>query len=398
MKLVITGMGAVSPIGTDTQTFWKALCNGKSGISNITRFDTEGFAFTKGGEVNNLKIPDELIHDKENIDPATALILTAAHEALTDSHLLKTDFERNSAGIVLSTNFGGIITGERILNHNTPNTTPNDIEEYSYMQAATRIAAMANISGPRTTLSLSCSSGSAAIAHAANLICAGRAKIILAGGYDALSRFAWSGLSALRTMTKDAIRPFDKNRNGTLFSEGAGALIIEELEHAEKRGANIYAELTGWAFNNNAYHMTAPSKNGEGSAKVMEAALACGNINPNTIDHINTHGTGTKYNDITETQAIKTVFGKHAKQLIITSNKSETGHMMGAAGAVEAIASILSIQDEIIPPTINYEEPDPDCNLDCAVNTKREMKIQSVLSNSAGIGGCNAAVIFRKHE
>ena len=398
MKLVITGMGVVSPIGTDTGTFWNALCAGKSGISDITGFDTEGFVFTKGGEITDLHLPDELAPEKDNIDPATAMMLTAAHEALTDSHLQETNFDHNTAGVVLSTNFGGILTGERLLNPDSTDTTPSNLAEYSYIHAADHVAALADMSGPRTVLSMSCSSGSTAIAHAANLICAGRAKIILAGGYDSLSRFAWSGLSALRTMTKDAIRPFDKNRNGTLFSEGAGALIIEELEHAEKRGAPVYAELTGWAFNNNAYHMTAPSKEGAGSAEVMKSALACGDINPNSIDHINTHGTGTKYNDITETQAIKTVFGKHAEHLVITSNKSETGHMMGAAGAVEAIASIQSIRNGVVPPTINYNEPDPDCDLDCAVNNKREMNIQSVLSNSAGIGGCNAAVIFKRYE
>jgi 3-oxoacyl-[acyl-carrier-protein] synthase II len=218
----------------------------------------------------------------------------------------------------------------------------------------------------------------------------------LTGGYDALSRFAWSGLSVLRTMTRDAVRPFDRNRDGTIFSEGAGALVVEEYGHAVGRGARIHAEVAGFGLNNNAFHMTAPAKEGAGSADVMRMALADAGMAPEEIDHINAHGTGTKPNDVTETQAIKAVFGGHASRMPVTSIKSTIGHMMGAAGSVEAIASILTMRDGVIPPTTNYVEPDPECDLDYVVNVKRTAGVRAVLSNSAGIGGCNAAVIFRK--
>jgi 3-oxoacyl-(acyl-carrier-protein) synthase len=220
---------------------------------------------------------------------------------------------------------------------------------------------------------------------------------VLTGGYDALSPFAWSGLSALRTMTKDEIRPFDKNRAGTLFSEGAGAILIESLSHARHRGAPILAEFLGGWLNNNAHHMTAPAKAGAGSAEVMQGALRDGGVSPDRIDHVNAHGTGTKHNDVTETQAVAAVFGDRARRIPITANKSVIGHMMGAAGSVESIASVLSLRDQVVPPTIHYETPDPDCNLDYVVNAKRDAAMSVVLSNSAGIGGCNAAVVLARY-
>jgi 3-oxoacyl-(acyl-carrier-protein) synthase len=247
-------------------------------------------------------------------------------------------------------------------------------------------------------LSLSCASGTAAIGYGLDLIRFGHAQAVLAGGYDALSRFAWSGLSALRTMAKDAVRPFDRNRSGTIFSEGAAALLIEEADAARRRGARIYAEVMGYGANNNAFHMTAPAREGAGSAAVMRMALADAGLPPEAIDHLNAHGTGTKPNDVTETQAIKAVFGAHAARMPITSIKSSVGHMMGAAGSIEALASVLSIRDGVIPPTTHFRDPDPECDLPCATNSKLAMPVRTVLSNSAGIGGCNAAVIFRRSD
>jgi 3-oxoacyl-[acyl-carrier-protein] synthase II len=221
---------------------------------------------------------------------------------------------------------------------------------------------------------------------------------VLAGGYDALSEFVWAGLGALRTMSAEAVRPFDKNRDGTIFSEGAGALIVEELGYARERGAPIQAELFGYGHNNSAWHMTAPARGGAGTAAVIRMALSDAGISPVQVDHVNAHGTGTVPNDLTETQAIKAVFGEHARRIPVTSIKGMTGHLMGAAGSAEAIATILSIRDSFVPPTINYDTPDPDCDLDYVTNAGRRAEVRIALSNSAGIGGCNAAALFGRIE
>ena len=396
MGLAITGMGVVTPVGCAVADFWSAIREGRSGIRDITRFDTEGFVFTHGGQVDDALLPDGLRTD-DTTDIATRFVLAASAQAMTDAGL-PAGLDPSRLGVVLATNFGSAVSGERLLTycHGAGRARFADLAEYSYQSAADHVATACNATGPRAVLSLSCSSGAAALAHGADLIIAGRATAVVTGGYDSLSRLAWSGLSALRTMTKDAVRPFDKNRSGTLFSEGAGVLVVEDMEHAQQRGAEIHAELTGWAFNNNAHHMTAPAKEGAGSAAVMAAALALNNTAPDSIQHVNMHGTGTKHNDPTETQAVKTVFGDHATNLTITSIKSMIGHMMGAAGSVEAIATILSMRDGMVPPTINHQESDPDCDLDCVFNTRRETPIDAAVSNSAGIGGCNAAVVFRK--
>lgn len=396
MKIVVTGMGIISPVGSGVQNFWGSLCGGESGIREITRFDTSEFTFTRAGEIEKFRLPEELEQNSDTADISTQLMMTAALEAMKDSGLTGMERQREDIGVVLSTNFGGIVSGEAHLAHvsGKGNGTGRGFSEYSFQRCADQVADRWNLAGPRVVLSLSCASGTAALGYGMGLIRSGRAKAVLTGGYDALSRFAWSGLSALRTMTKDQLRPFDKNRNGTLFSEGAGALIIEEFESAQERGAGIYAEIAGYGLNNNAHHMTAPAKEGEGSAAVMRMALTDAGMSPEKVDHINTHGTGTKYNDIAETKAIKSVFGDHACRMPITSIKSMTGHMMGAAGSAEAIASIMSIRHGIIPPTINFKEPDPECDLDCVTNISRKTNINTVLSNSAGIGGCNAAVIF----
>ena len=390
-------MGVVSPVGCSVADFWAALCAGRQGIGDITRFNTEGLSTNQAGEVDLSLLPGD-VRDNEAVDIATRLAVAATREAVADANLEASGLDPNELGVVLATNFGGAVSAERLLTrcHDKGDARFTDLTEYSFQRAADHVAASCNAAGPRSVLSLSCSSGAAALGYGADLISAGHATAVVTGGYDSLSLLAWSGLSALRTMTKDAVRPFDKNRSGTLFSEGAGVIVVEDMEHARRRGAAIHAELTGWAYNNNAHHMTAPAKEGAGSAAVMADALARGNVSPDSIQHVNTHGTGTKYNDVTETQAIKTVFGRHAAGMTITSIKSMIGHMMGAAGSAEAIAAILSMNNGVVPPTINYREPDPECDLDCVVNTKRECVMDAVVSNSAGIGGCNAAVVFRR--
>ena len=396
MRIVVTGMGMVSPVGSGVPAFWSAVCRGVCGIRDITRFDAHLFPFTRAGEITDFSLPPELGLNPAEFDLATQFMLTAAAEALRESGLPAT--AGPDTGVVLSTNFGGTLGSEKAMAATVGkgDAAAQDYHEALFQTAADHTARLLGLTGPRCVLSLSCASGTAALAYGADLIRAGRAQAVLTGGYDVLSRFAWSGLSVLRTMSKDAVRPFDKNRNGTIFSEGAGALVIEELEHARRRGATILAEVAGYATNNNAFHMTAPAKLGAGTAAVLQAALADAGMSPGEIGHINAHGTGTQPNDVTETQAIKTVFGESARRIPITSIKGTTGHLMGASGSAEAIASILTMRDGVIPPTIHFQTPDPECDLDYVFNEARQMAVDSVLSNSAGIGGCNAAVLFKR--
>ncbi len=396
MRVVITGMGAVTPMGRGVPVFWDALLRGVCGMRELTRFDLTDFPFTRGGEVDLATLPP--LPPGPPIDLATHFAALAVEEAMQGAGLADANPSPSDTALVLATNFGGAASVEALLAAVAASTAcpPGAFQAYDFQAAADYVAARWHLRGARTVLSLSCASGAAALGYGAGLIRAGRAKIVVTGGYDALSRFAWSGLGALRTMVKDAVRPFDRDRAGTMFSEGAGVLIIEEAEHAAHRGAPVLAELCGYGLNNNAYHMTAPAKRGAGTAAVMRLALVDAGLPPEAIDHINTHGTGTKPNDVTETEAIKDVFGAHAAQIPLTAIKSSTGHLMGAAGAVEAIASVLTIRDGVIPPTTNLRNRDPACDLDVVFDVKRPAAVRTVLSNSAGIGGCNAAVIVRQ--
>lgn len=388
-RVAVTGIGAVTPFGEGIDALWQACIQGKSGLGQISCFDTEGFALTRGGQIPDLHVP-------EGIDRASFIMQTAASEAFADAGLAKGDDMTHAGAVVLATNFGGACSGEQLFTDIGSGDINPTAAEYQMSTCADRVGAQLGMCGPRVMLSLSCASGAAAICHGTELIRMGHADIVLVGGYDALSRFAWAGLSALRAMTKDEIRPFDKNRAGTIFSEGAGALILEDMSHAKERQAEIHAEVLGGWMNNNAFHLTAPAKLGAGSAMVMTRALAEAGVAPESIDHIDAHGTGTKYNDVTETQAIKTVFGEHASSLTVTSIKATTGHLMGAAGAIESISAIKTMKHGIIPPTINFETPDPECDLDYVTNTAREADVKTVVSNSAGIGGCNSAVVLRR--
>lgn len=397
-NIVVTGIGVVSPVGIVTEVFWKAVCNGEYGIKPITRFETADFKFVQAGEVRDFSVPQEL-DELAAEDLCLQFAATATAEAVRNARFPR-DADLSDTGLIYGTNFAGMASAEKLFEelHGGPPAVPEDFTHACFQSTVDAVAAHYDMRGPRQTLSLSCSSGAAAVGLAAETIRNGGSRRMLAGGFDVLSRFAWSGLSALRTMTDDRIRPFDKMRKGTIFSEGAGVLMLEKAEDARQRGAPILATIAGWATNNNAYHMTAPAKGGAGSAAVMEAALKDAGITPRDIDHINAHGTGTRPNDVTETEAIKSVFGDAAENILLTSIKSNVGHMMGAAGAVETAAAILSIRDNIIPPTINFENPDPECDLPCVFNEKRETEINTVLSNSAGIGGCNAAVIVKQYS
>lgn len=393
-SVVVTGMGIVSPAGNDVKTFWETICNGESCIRPLTRFDTELFTFKKGGEVRGFSLSDSLRIFAEREDLAVQYLLGATEQALIQAGL---ENEQNLA-IVAGTNFAGSTASVGVFTA-VVEGTPCDRHAWkkcAFQRGADAIAEAWGLTGLRQTLSLSCSSGSAAVAVAADLIRTGQAEVVIAGGFDALSRFAWLGLGALRTMTHDAVRPFDINRNGTLFSEGAGVIILESSAHAAARGAKVLVEYAGGATNNNAFHITAPAKEGAGSAEVMKAALTDADLEAEDIDHVNMHGTGTTANDVTETQAVRAVFREHADRMPVTSIKSGLGHMLGAAGTAEAIASILTLMEDKIPPTINCSDQDPACDLPVVKDVAQAGKVDRVLSNSAGIGGCNSAVIFTK--
>lgn len=393
-------MGIISPLGNDIESFWNSLCGGRDGIGAVSVCDLSDFTFRQGGEVPEIPLASELASRISDKDRSMRMVLAAVNQAVGQAGGLANPAK---TAVVLATNFAAADTLDEDLGSNELWRKG----ELGFNGAADSVARIWDLGGPRVTLSLSCSSGAAAIGYGADLIRSGRAECVIAGGYDSISRFAWAGLGLLRTMTEDKIRPFDKNRSGTLFSEGAGVLVLESPESAVKRfstenkllksGINCgaFAELCGFGFNNNAYHMTAPSQGGKGIADAMAMALNDADIKPEMVDHINTHGTGTQLNDVTETQAIKEVFGKHAYKMPITSIKSMTGHMMGAAGSVEAIATILSIVHGRIPQTINLTEPDPECDLPIPVGAPLDADLRIAVSNSSGIGGNNTALLFR---
>lgn len=395
-SIAVTGLGIISPVGNDVPSFWRNLCAGVSGISELRGFDTDGFAFTRGGEVRDFRMPGRLAAAADGLDRATCYLLAAVEEAIAQAGLAEGGIDPGRIAVVTASNFGGSESGEAIFSQVARKGAAQvgDWQRYQFQSGADAVARVRGFLGPRITLSLSCSSGTATLAVAADLIRSGEAKVVIAAGYDALSRYAWLGLSALRTITSEEIRPFDADRSGTIFSEGAGVLVLEDTDFAIERGGKPLAEILGAATNNNAFHITAPAKRGAGSAAAMAAALSDAGLDPSEIDHINTHGTGTVANDVTETEAIKTVFGDRAVKIPATSIKSSIGHMLGAAGSAEAIASVMSLIKGVIPPTINYRNPDPACDLDLVVGNARPASIHRALSNSAGIGGCNAVAIF----
>ncbi len=391
-SIVITGLGAVTPYGQGVNGLWQALLRGESAISDMDLFDLGGIACTRAGVVRAYTPPAGF----ESSPRASGFAAGACQEALSQSGLLGHPAELAATALITASNFGDIDAGEHAL---IPfGQAGFDAAASRHCAHATPAATLARAFGLgdlRIPLSLSCASGAAAAATAANLIAAGRAQRVLIVGYDALSRFSWSGLCSLRTMSKDAVRPFDVNRSGTIFTEGAAALVIERADACAARGATPLARLSGWATGNNGHHMTAPAPRGAGSEAVMRQALGRAGLAPDAVDHINVHGTGTKPNDATEAQALHDLFGARSAAIPVTSVKGLLGHMLGAAGAVELAVSVLSLQQGVIPPTGNLQSQDPECPLD-VVTSPRRLPLTCVLSNSAGFGGCNAAVVVER--
>ena len=385
LRVVITGMGAVSCMGVGVDAFWRELLARTCGIRPITRFDTTDHKNKDAGEARDFAV-------KESPDPAVQFLLAAADEAMDQAGSPKSD----RRAVVLGTNFGAMDCGRRFFDGLAKPSSDirDDFRAYDFSQPAEAVAQRFGFHGARCVESLSCCSGNAALGRGAEMVRAGETDIVLTGGFDSISELSWTGLEALRTMTSGLIRPFDRRRDGTIFSEGAGVIILESLEHAERRGAPILAEFLGFWMNNNAYHMAHPDKGGESVARAMRLALDDARLAPDSVGHINAHGTGTKFNDSTETLAIKTVFGERAYKIPVNSIKAMIGHVMGAASSLEAICCVQTLREGIVPPTINLEERDPECDLDYVADGPRECKAKIVLSNSSGIGGANCAVLL----
>jgi 3-oxoacyl-(acyl-carrier-protein) synthase len=344
-----------------------------------------------------------LYGDEGDCDEASQFAFAAAYEAIADAHISPLDL--SPAGLVFSTNFAGAASWEFVCeqaredNSEAGGSVDAELfQQFTPQHAVDYTAQHLEINGPRVTLTNACSSGGNAIGLACDWLRLGRCDIALAGGHDGLGLSSLAGLSILRTISPDECRPFDANRNGTIFGEGAGILVLETWESAQRRNAKVYAEVLGWAVNNNAYHLTAPDKEGAGLHAVMTGALRDADIAPDDIDYINAHGTGTQYNDLAETQAIKRVLGEHAAQVPVSSIKAATSHTMAAAGALEAIATTYALLEGILPPTLNYQAPDPECNLDYVPNIARQLEGDArpriALSNSSGIGGNNACLVL----
>ena len=387
-KAVITGLGAVSPYGRGVSALWAGLLSGRKALRPITLFSTEGLRSPLGGEVPGYPAPASA----DEPTRAERFLLDALAEASADAQVASGGFDPARAALVVGTNFGGMSAAERAL---APGGSP-DLAGYDFGALAARAAAACGFSGPSAALSVSCASGAAALVVALELVRGGRADLVVAAGYDELSRYCLAGLSALRATSPGDITPFDLHRAGTVFSEGAGALVVESAEGAARRGARVWCELAGGAANNDAYHLTAPEKEGRGIVRLMRQALADAGTAPGEIGHVNLHGTGTKYNDLIETKALKEVFGTHAKRLVLTANKSLIGHTMGAAGAHESIAAVKALVEGLVPPTVGLATPDPECDLDYCPGQARRLELNAVLKNSYGFGGVNAAIVMRK--
>jgi len=407
-RVVITGLGCVTAVGIGKEEFWTSLINGVSGVDHIRSFDTTGFEVKIAAEVNAFD-PAQFLDKKElrRTDRFVQFAVAATRMALDDAKLEINENNAGEIGVVIGSGIGGIKTLEeqaRVLVEKGPNRiSPLLIPMMIPDMASGFVSIVVGARGPNHSVVTACASATHSIGHSMRMIQSGYAKAMITGGTEAaisplpVAGFTSAGaLSTRNDDPKSACRPFDLTRDGFVMGEGAGIIILEELEHALKRGAPIYAELVGYGETGDAYHITAPHPEGFGAAEAMRLAMADAGIEPEQVDYINAHGTSTPANDKLETMAIKSVFGEAARKLAVSSTKSMTGHLLGAAGGIEAIASVLALKEGIIPPTINYHTPDPDCDLDYVPNVARKAAIEYCLSNSLGFGGHNACLAFKK--
>ncbi|MCJ7663504.1 MAG: beta-ketoacyl-[acyl-carrier-protein] synthase family protein [Desulfobacterales bacterium] len=399
-RVVVTGMGAVTAVGNDCTTFWHSLKEGCCGIRPITIFDTSAYRSHTGGEVDLSPQDHFPLRDLRRLSRCDQFGIVAAREAMNASTLNQAERDREKFGIILGADSGGIFSVEKyfraIYTHASKRPSPSLLLSFSLATATDHIAQEFDLRGPRTTTATVCSSSAAAIAFAYDAIAFGEAELMISGGSDSLCEVTYAGFNSLRAIDPEGCRPFDKNRQGLSLGEGAGILILEELAHAQARGARIWGEVLGYGICAEAHHLTAPEPSGTGIARCMRLALADAGIAPGEVDYINAHGTATPLNDVVETRGIKMVFGEKAYEIPISSIKAMIGHCLGSAGAIEAVATLLSLHEGIIPPTINYTTPDPECDLDYTPCTARKKEMQIAISSSFAFGGNNVSLVFSK--
>ena len=409
-RVVITGMGVITPVGNDVETFWNSLINGHSGIRKIDRFDPTDYATQIGGQINDFN-PEDFIDKKEarRMDRFVQYAMVAAQQAYKQSGLNINEENAERVGVYIGSGIGGLETlcdqYETLLDKGPRRVSPFFVPMMIVDMASGQVSIHLGAKGPNHSPVSACATGTHSIGDAFKMIERGAADVMFAGGTEAallpLTIAGFNSAKALSTRNDDpqhASRPFDKDRDGFVLGEGAGVMVLEELEHAKKRGANILAEIVGYGLTGDAYHITAPAPGGEGAARAMKMALNDAGLEPTAIGYINAHGTGTEYNDFYETQAVKAAFGEHAYKLAMSSTKSVTGHLLGAAGGIEAVASVMALNEGILPPTMNLDEPGEGCDLDYVPNEARKQEVEYVMSNSLGFGGHNASIILKKYK
>ena len=407
-RVVVTGIGLVTPLGTGTQKTWGNICAGTSGVGLITRFDTSDYAVKIAAEVKDFQV-EEFIEKKlaKHLDLYVQYAIVAAKLAFEDSGASIDETNCQRVGVITGCGMGGLPTIEQnhvsCLERGSRKISPFFIPMAIPNMPSGHISMQLGAKGPNLALSTACAAGTHAVGEAYRSIVYGSCDMVITGGAEAvICPLGVGGFSAMKALStrndapSQASRPFDKDRDGFVMSEGSGMLVLEELEHAIKRGATIYAEITGYGASSDAYHIAAPPEDGEGAARCLRLALQDAGLAPEDIDYINAHGTSTPLNDRCETQAIKTVFGNHARRLAISSTKSMTGHMLGAAGGIEAAFTALSVSQQIAPPTINLQEASPECDLDYVPNQARKMEIRAAVSNSFGFGGTNGVIVMQR--
>ncbi|ADU96583.1 3-oxoacyl-(acyl-carrier-protein) synthase 2 [Thermovibrio ammonificans HB-1] len=409
-RVVITGLGVVSPVGSNLETFWENITAGKSGIGKITKFDASNYPVQIAAEVKDFN-PADYFDKREvrRLDPFIQFAVAAAQQAVDMAGLETSGVDKERVGVVVGSGIGGLTTIEqqlKILWEKGPKrVSPYCVPMEIINMASGMISIRFGYKGPNISVVTACATGTHAIGEAFRTIQYGDADVVVAGGAEScITPLSVAGFAAARALStrndepEKASRPFEKNRDGFVMGEGAGIVVLEELEHAKRRGAEILAEVVGYGTSGDAYHMTAPAPEGEGAARAMANAIRDAGISPEDIDYINAHGTSTKFNDLFETMAIKRVFGDYAYKVKISSIKSMIGHLLGAAGGVETVASVMTLQTGVIPPTINYEEPDPECDLDYTPNEAVKADVKYVLKNSFGFGGTNACLVLKRYE
>jgi 3-oxoacyl-[acyl-carrier-protein] synthase II len=408
-RVVVTGLGAVTPIGIGVDEYWKSLIEGKNGVNPITKFDTSNFDTKFAAEVKNFN-PENYIDKKtiKRLDPFTQYAMATAEMAIKDSELNIDKADKEKFGVIYGSGIGGMSTLEQQHWIYFSEKSPKKLSPFFVIMmisdmAAGQISIKYGLKGPNYATTSACATSSHAIADAFILIQRGSADLMICGGSEAaITEMSIGGFNAMKALSTwndryfEASRPFDKDRNGFVMGEGAGTVILEEYEHALNRGAKIYAEIGGIGLTGDGYHITAPAPGGEGAVRAMGEAIRDAGVSITDVDYINAHGTSTPYNDVNETKAIKTLFSEHAYKIVVSSTKSMTGHLLGAAGGIEAIATVLTIKNNLIPPTINLDNPDPECDLNYSAKKTTQKEVNVAISNTFGFGGHNASILFKE--